>query len=141
MADFSAPIFSLKNISLHFGLNPLFDDLTLHIKQGDKICLIGRNGSGKSTLLKVIAGLMEVDSGEVFSQPAIKVAYMDQESNLSGFKTLKEYICSGLSKADEHAEYKADILMDKLNINANQDVATASGGEKKKEIGTCEINL
>ena len=132
MADFSAPIFSLKNISLHFGLNPLFDDLTLHIKQGDKICLIGRNGSGKSTLLKVIAGLMEVDSGEVFSQPAIKVAYMDQESNLSGFKTLKEYICSGLSKADEHAEYKADILIDKLDINANQDVATASGGEKKK---------
>ncbi len=132
MADFSAPIFSLKNISLHFGLNPLFDDLTLHIKQGDKICLIGRNGSGKSTLLKVIAGLMEVDSGEVFSQPAIKVAYMDQESNLSGFSTLKEYICSGLSKADEHAEYKADILIDKLDINANQDVATASGGEKKK---------
>ncbi len=132
MADFSAPIFSLKNISLHFGLNPLFDDLTLHIKQGDKICLIGRNGSGKSTLLKVIAGLMEVDSGEVFSQPAIKVAYMDQESNLSGFKTLKEYICSGLSKADEHAEYKADILIDKLDINALQAVATASGGEKKK---------
>ncbi len=132
MADFSAPIFSLKNISLHFGLNPLFDDLTLHIKYGDKICLIGRNGSGKSTLLKVISGQMDVDSGEVFSQPAIKVVYMDQESNLSGFKTLKEYICSGLSKEDAHAEYKADILIDKLDINALQEVETASGGEKKK---------
>lgn len=132
MADFSAPIYSLKNISLHFGLNPLFDDLTLHIKYGDKICLIGRNGSGKSTLLKVIAGQMDVDSGEVFSQPAIKVAYMDQESNLEGYNTLKDYICSGLSKSDEHLVYKADILINQLSINANQSVLTASGGEKKK---------
>ena len=46
MAENLAPIFSLKNISLHFGLNPLFDDLTLHIKQGDKICLIGGFGGG-----------------------------------------------------------------------------------------------
>lgn len=132
MAENLAPIYSLKNISLHFGLNPLFDDLTLHIKQGDKICLIGRNGSGKSTLLKVIAGQMEVDSGEVFSQPNIKVAYMAQESDFVGYNTLKDYICSGLSDADEHAVYKADILIDALNINAEQDVLTASGGEKKK---------
>lgn len=132
MAENLAPIFSLKNISLHFGLNPLFDDLTLHIKQGDKICLIGRNGSGKSTLLKVIAGRIEVDSGEVFSQPNIKVAYMEQESDFAGYSTLKDYICSGLSASDKHAIYKADILIDALKINAEQDVLTASGGEKKK---------
>lgn len=132
MADYLTPIYSLKNISLHFGLNPLFDDLTLHIKYGEKICLIGRNGSGKSTLLKVIAGKMDVDSGEIFIQPAIKIAYMEQESNLTGFDTLKEYICSGLNKKDEHDTYKADILIEQLSIDGNQKIATASGGEKKK---------
>ena len=132
MAESSAPIYSLKNISLHFGLNPLFDDLTLHIKQGEKICLIGRNGSGKSTLLKVIAGQMEVDSGEVFVQPGIHVAYMNQESDLTGFETLKEYICSGLKVQADENFYKADILINQLGIDALQRVETASGGEKKK---------
>ena len=132
MADFSTPIYSLKNISLHFGLNPLFNNITLHIKHGEKICLIGRNGSGKSTLLKVIAKKIDVDSGEIFIQPAIKIAYMEQESDLSGFETLKDFICSGLNKQDEHAVYKADILIDQLSINAEQKISTASGGEKKK---------
>ncbi len=132
MAEKLAPIYSLKNISLHFGLNPLFNDLTLHIKHGEKICLIGRNGSGKSTLLKVIAGQLDVDSGEVFIQPAIKVAYMNQESDLTGFDTLKEYICSGLSGDIKENIYKADILISQLNINGTQSIQTASGGEKKK---------
>lgn len=132
MAENQAPCYSLKNMSLHFGLNPLFDDITLHIKKGDKICLIGRNGSGKSTLLKVIAGLMDIDSGEIYSEPGIKITYMDQESDLSGYNTLKEYILSGLKESKEHEEYKADILIDQLDILGNQEVKTASGGEKKK---------
>lgn len=131
MAENLTPCYSLKNMSLHFGLNPLFDDITLHIKKGDKICLIGRNGSGKSTLLKVISGLMDIDSGEIYSEPGLKITYMDQESDLSGFTTLKDYILSGLNP-DSHEEYKADILIEELDILAHQEVQTASGGEKKK---------
>ena len=131
MAENLTPCYSLKNMSLHFGLNPLFDDITLHIKKGDKICLIGRNGSGKSTLLKVISGLMDIDSGEIYSEPGLKITYMDQESDLSGFTTLKDYILSG-SNPDSHEEYKADILIEELDILAHQEVQTASGGEKKK---------
>ena len=131
MAENLTPCYSLKNMSLHFGLNPLFDDITLHIKKGDKICLIGRNGSGKSTLLKVISGLMDIDSGETYSEPGLKITYMDQESDLSGFTTLKDYILSGLNP-DSHEEYKADILIEELDILAHQEVQTASGGEKKK---------
>lgn len=124
-----APIFTLKNVSLTFGSNPLFSDIELYINKGDKISLVGRNGSGKSTLLKIISGLIDADFGEKFIQPGIKIAYMPQEPDFSKYKTLKEAITSEVSKDEE---YKADILIDKLGILANQNPQVASGGEKRK---------
>lgn len=130
--DFDAPIYTLKNAYLSFGLNPLFEGLDLYICKGDKICLIGRNGSGKSTLLKLIAGQIEADTSEVFLQPNLKISYMAQESDLSGFSSLKEFILSGIHGDSNGQEYKADILIEQLEINASQDPQKASGGERKK---------
>ena len=127
------PIYTLKEISLTFGIRPLFTSVSLNINKGDKICLIGRNGSGKSTLLKVISGVIEPDSGEVFIQPGTKISYMEQESNFDKYKTLKDAILSGLPiKERENKAYKADKLIDLLQINAESSAITASGGEKKK---------
>ncbi|MES2550562.1 MAG: ATP-binding cassette domain-containing protein, partial [Pseudomonadota bacterium] len=58
-----APLLQLSGISLTFGGNPVFDDLSLTVQPGDRIALVGRNGSGKSTLMKVMAGLVEPDRG------------------------------------------------------------------------------
>ncbi len=67
----SAPLLSLRETSLSFGGRPLFQDLSIHLAQGDKTCLVGRNGCGKSTLLKLLAGLLESDKGERFLQPGV----------------------------------------------------------------------
>ena len=83
------PIYTLRDISLTFGVKPLFTSVSLNICRGDKICLIGRNGSGKSTLLKIISGVIEPDAGEVFIQPGTKVSYMEQESDFSSYPTLR----------------------------------------------------
>ena len=69
-----APIYTIRNAKLSFGLNPLFTDVDLYINRGDKICLVGRNGCGKSTLLKVIAREIYPDEAEFFVQPGIKIA-------------------------------------------------------------------
>lgn len=126
------PIFALKNVHLSFGTHALFQGLNIYVEKGDKICLIGRNGSGKSTLLKIIAGQMESDIGERFVQPNTKIAYMPQEEDFSRYTTLKEVILSGLPDSHKDETYKADILIDALNIAARQDPHTASGGERKK---------
>ena len=81
------PIYTIKNAHLSFGLNPLFTGVELNISRGDKICLVGRNGSGKSTLLKVISGVIEPDSAEIFIQPGIKISYMPQEAEYSEYNT------------------------------------------------------
>lgn len=127
------PIYTLREISLTFGVRPLFTSVSLNICRGDKICLIGRNGSGKSTLLKIISGVLEPDNGEIFIQPATKVSYMEQESDFSTYQTLREAVLSGLEEKDREKEaYKADIWIKKFAIDENLSPLTASGGEVKK---------
>lgn len=126
------PIYAIKGAKLSFGNNQLFNNVDLYINKGDKISLVGRNGSGKSTLMKVISGVLEPDTGEIFIQPGIKIAYMPQEPDFSGFETLREVVLSGLAENDGGQEYKADILIQQLDIAADVHPETASGGEKRK---------
>ena len=126
------PILTIKNARLSFGLTPLFTGIDLNISRGDKICLVGRNGSGKSTLMKVICGQIEADTAEIFIQPGTKISYMPQEPDFGGFSTLREYILSGLDNNVTEQAYKADILIEYLEIMENQAPSASSGGELKK---------
>lgn len=126
------PIYTLKGIALAFGDNQLFSDVELYINHGDKISLVGRNGSGKSTLLKIIAGVLEPDSGEVFIQPGVKVAYMPQEPDFGKCQTLREVVRSGIEDYTPELEYKVNILVEQFAIAAEQEVSKASGGERRK---------
>lgn len=127
-----APIYTLKGATLSFGTNRLFTNVDLFINRGDKISLVGRNGSGKSTLLKVIAGVIEADNAEIFTQPGVKISYMPQEPDFTGFATLRDVIKAGLPQTDENLDYKADILIDKFSVQADAAPGEASGGERRK---------
>lgn len=127
-----APILTLSGIKLSFGPQELFSNVELYVNRGDKIALVGRNGSGKSTLLKVIARLQDADVGEIFILPGIKIAYMPQTPDLSGYQTLKEVVLSGLPEEERAEEYRADILIEQFGIDANLSPQTASGGECRK---------
>ncbi len=127
-----APIYTIRGAKLSFGLNPLFTDVDLYINRGDKICLVGRNGCGKSTLLKVIARVIEPDDAEFFVQPGIKIGYMPQEPDLSGFKTLREVVEAGLPKEEKNQVYRADRLIEYFDINEKQSPEQSSGGERRK---------
>ena len=127
-----APIYTLKGAALSFGTNRLFTNVDLFINRGDKISLVGRNGSGKSTLLKVIAGVIEADNAEIFTQPGVRISYMPQEPDFTGFATLRDVVKAGLPQNDENLDYKADILIDRFSIQADAAPGEASGGEKRK---------
>ena len=127
-----APVYTIKGAALSFGANQLFSNIDLYINRGDKISLVGRNGSGKSTLLKVISGVLEPDSGEIFIQPGIKIAYMPQEPDFSGYQTLRDVVKSGLPQNDENLDYKADILIGEFGIAESQHPEQSSGGERRK---------
>lgn len=127
-----APIYTIRGAKLSFGLNPLFTDVDLYVNSGDKICLVGRNGCGKSTLLKVIAREIEPDDAEFFVQPGIRIGYMPQEPDFTGFKTLREVVEAGLPKEEKSQTYRADRLIEYFAINENQNPEQSSGGERRK---------
>ncbi|MBP1532146.1 MAG: ATP-binding cassette domain-containing protein, partial [Alphaproteobacteria bacterium] len=127
-----APIYTIRGAKLSFGLNPLFTEVDLYINRGDKICIVGRNGCGKSTLLKVIAREIEPDDAEFFIQPGIRIGYMPQEPDFSGFSTLREVVEAGLPKTEKDQTYRADKLIEYFDIKASQNPQESSGGERRK---------
>lgn len=124
-----APLLQLSGISLTFGGNPVFDDLTLVVQPGDRVALVGRNGSGKSTLMKVMAGLAEADRGTRTVAPATSVGYMEQDPDLSGYATLGDFAASNLP---DGMEYRLAVVAEGLKFNPETPVSTASGGEKRR---------
>jgi ABC transport system ATP-binding/permease protein len=124
-----APLLQLSGISLTFGGNPVFDDLSLTVQPGDRIALVGRNGSGKSTLMKVMAGLVEADRGSRVVPPGVTVGYMEQEPDLSRFATLGDFAASNLP---EGQDYRLAVVAEGLKFNPATPVATASGGERRR---------
>jgi ATP-binding cassette subfamily F protein uup len=124
-----APLLQLSDISLTFGGNPVFDELSLTVQPGDRIALVGRNGSGKSTLMKVMAGLVEPDRGQRTIPPGVTVGYMEQEPDLTRFATLGDFAASNLP---EGQDYRLAVVAEGLKFNPATPVATASGGERRR---------
>ena len=123
------PLLQLSGISLTFGGDPVFDDLSLVVQPGDRVALVGRNGSGKSTLMKVMAARVEADRGEVIPGPGVSVGYMEQDPDLSGFATLGDFASSGLEPGEL---YRVERASEGLRFDPERPVATASGGERRR---------
>lgn len=123
------PILTLSNIHLTFGGNPLFTGLDLVISEGARLCLVGRNGSGKSTLLKVIAGLAQPDDGTRFLKSRQTVGYMEQDPDLSGYDSLRDYATADLDLGDL---YRVDMIAEGLKLDLDRSPKTASGGERRR---------
>jgi len=119
----------LSDISLTFGGDPVFHDLSLVMQPGDRVALVGRNGSGKSTLMKVMAGLVEADAGDRVISPGNSVGYMEQEPDMSGFSTLGEFASSEL---DTGEMYRVEMAAEGLKFDPDRPVETASGGERRR---------
>ncbi|RYY88328.1 MAG: ABC transporter ATP-binding protein [Chitinophagaceae bacterium] len=71
-----------QGLAKSYGVKPLFERLTFHISEGDKIALVARNGSGKSTLLKIVGGQETADDGTVWVNKDVDVAFFEQEPRL-----------------------------------------------------------
>ncbi|MEP2530621.1 ABC-F family ATP-binding cassette domain-containing protein [Shimia sp.] len=123
------PLLQMSDVSLTFGGDPVFDQLSLVVQPGDRVALVGRNGSGKSTLMKVMAGMVEADRGNIVIPPGNSVGYMDQDPDMAGFSTLGEFASAGLEPGEL---YKVERAGEGLKFDPARPVETASGGERRR---------
>jgi len=79
---------SLDRIEKSYGKQPLLRGISLAIRSGERVGLVGRNGAGKTTLLEILAGLREPDSGSISFSKETKTAYLKQEPSLREDSTL-----------------------------------------------------
>lgn len=129
------PIFYIKEGNLSFADKQILTDLELYISPGDRICLVGRNGCGKSSLMKIIQGEYQLDSGEMFQDPAIKIAYLKQDLKNLPNTSLYDFIFSEGSDPDhESNKYRADIILAQLGIEGNQEIHHCSGGQIRRAL-------
>jgi ATP-binding cassette subfamily F protein uup len=92
-------LLSCEAVSKAYGARPLFVDLSLGLRQGDRVGLIGPNGSGKSTLLRILAGIEEPDSGTRTARRLVRVGYVAQDPALPGELTLAAVLGEALTAA------------------------------------------
>ncbi len=122
------PLFTIKDLKLTFGGKPLFEGLSLQICPRDRICLVGRNGCGKSTLLKVIAGLIESDDGDFFTQPGTKISYLPQDADLPVSITMRQHLMDETGCA----AFEAESWLGQVQLDPDQTMERLSGGEKRR---------
>ncbi|NWG86090.1 MAG: ATP-binding cassette domain-containing protein [Hydrogenophilaceae bacterium] len=93
------PLLTLDKLELAYGHWPLLDGASLVLDKGDRVGLIGRNGTGKSSLLKIVAGEIKPDAGEVWRQPALRLAYVPQEPAFEPGHSVFDAVAEGLGEA------------------------------------------
>ena len=92
------PLLRLTNISIAFGTHALLKNTDFQLDAGERVGLLGRNGEGKSTLMKIIAGNIYADHGEIWQQPELKLAWLEQSPYLPDDATIYDAVAGGLGE-------------------------------------------
>ncbi|MCD2449066.1 ATP-binding cassette domain-containing protein [Methylicorpusculum oleiharenae] len=92
------PLLRLTNVSIAFGTHLLLDNADFQLDPGERVGLLGRNGEGKSTLMKIIAGNISADHGDIWKQPELKLAWLEQAPDLPDEATIYDAVASGLGE-------------------------------------------
>lgn len=90
---------NIQNVSLGYGGSLLLKNVDLQIRQGERICLIGRNGAGKSTLIRMLRGTVHPDTGKITVRDGVKMTCLDQEVPGEKEGTVFDVIAGGYGKA------------------------------------------
>jgi ATP-binding cassette subfamily F protein 3 len=109
---------SVDALTVEFGGQTLFSDISFVINEKDRIALMGKNGAGKSTLLKILAGVREPSRGTVSYPKELVVAYLPQHLLLQDNRTVFEETAMAFSEIN-NMEKQIQALNDELTTRTD----------------------
>jgi ATP-binding cassette subfamily F protein uup len=83
---------SVEKLGKSYGVRRLFEGISFHIEEGDKIALVAKNGSGKSSLLKILADRDQADEGSLWINKDVNLVYLEQDPAFNEDETILENI-------------------------------------------------
>jgi ABC transport system ATP-binding/permease protein len=129
-------LLSVQGLTKAYGPRPLFTDLSLDFRAGERVGLIGPNGSGKSTLLRLLAGLEESDAGTRSLRRTARIGHVAQEDVFPPGLTARDVVHAGLAdqSLEEHegATRAAIALTQAGFVDPDQPADVLSGGWRKR---------
>ena len=133
----------VKHVSKTFEDGPVLDDISITLRRGELVCLLGVSGGGKSTLFNIISGLLEPDCGQVFldgeditNKPGC-ISYMLQKDLLLPYRTVQDNVAlplllRGVDKKEARAQ--ASAMFEAFGLEGTQEKypAQLSGGMRQR---------
>lgn len=133
----------VRHVSLAFDGKPVLRDVSLTLREGELVCLLGVSGGGKTTLFNVISGLLRPDEGQVFldgedvtGKPG-QISYMLQKDLLLPYRTIQDNVAlplllRGMKKKEARA--KATALFPQFGLERTEKLwpAQLSGGMRQR---------
>ncbi|HVA93881.1 MAG TPA: ABC-F family ATP-binding cassette domain-containing protein [Candidatus Dormibacteraeota bacterium] len=130
------PIITAQGLSKRYGAEPLFQDISFTVSEGERIGLIGPNGSGKSTLLEILYGRVLPDAGDVAIRKRTRMSCVTQNSEFAPGATIRSVIEAAMGRAGVPEKERASRMAPPLGragfTELDTPTATLSGGWRKR---------
>ena len=128
----SRQVLEVEHLTKTFGLKDVLSNINLHVKNGERVAIMGKNGSGKSTLLKILTGHLDGYVGSFTWSPQAKIGYYSQDyENMNFDNTVLEEVTGGDLKKQTFARTVLGCLFVSENLIQNS-IRTLSIGERSK---------
>src|SRR5690554_6261350 len=109
---------NVYNLSVAFGGEYLFEEITFRLGAGDRVGLVGKNGAGKSTMLKLLAGELQPDTGTIASEKEIKIGFLKQDIDFVKGRTVLEEAYQAFEEIKK-AEKKIEEINNQLTTRTD----------------------
>ncbi|MDC7746053.1 ABC transporter ATP-binding protein [Rhizobium binxianense] len=128
----AAPTVEIRNLVRSFGARAVLNNLSLDIRKGEFVALLGRSGSGKSTLLRALADLDDSVAGSGRLEAPEKTSVVFQDARLLPWKNVLANVVLGIDADDAGARARAALAEVGLNGREKAWPMELSGGEQQR---------
>ncbi len=129
-------VLSLEDVCKYYGERAVFDHVSWSMPDDARVGLVGLNGAGKTTLLRMIAGVIEPDSGRISRPQRTRVGYLAQDSPEIGGRTLIDETLSALSEISAANQRRLELehILAQETSGPRHDAALTELGEILSEL-------